>query len=916
MNGKTKINKNSILKKYSLYFLMTFLIVFVPFFIKNFKLGISGLYSDSFSQHLLFMRDYVIQIKNWMFNGKDFSLYNFNIGYGADIIHSYGYYSLIAILLPINWIEFSFYLILTIKLYLGGLFFCFYVNRFGIKNIKCVVVSGVFYTLGLCTLFSSLRHPIFATSFMIMPLLFLGLEKAISGESKIILILSTFIAVCSQFYLSVYILFGVELYLMFRLWQGKSRFKTWILEMIKNNLYIILAVIMSSLVLITQAYALSFNGRTDGNEMIIYSFKYYAGLIATFLIPVNGSPYTVGTGNIIAMFLVVLFILYYKNYSWLKKLILVECSFLLVPIFGYVFSLFSYVNNRWSFIILIPLILAMTISMDNFVCYEKKNYCKVIRWLSYTCVLALLLGSLFLIVDFMIINIWWKILLCVAVVCVFVLLWTFVRKIKFEKITLNIKDFPKLFIKVQIPLIFVFNIGMCFFVDNGYKFNDYYENEFKKSLIKDEKFYRVSKNSYVTNLEYFVNDSIYGGYSSTASFNTMNNGNVIDMINYFEVLNGNGSVGYNGLNNRYVLETLFGVKYFISKDSDYNSIPYNFSYFDSYESIKYEEKDYDRRYGDFEKKDGEYVKEKTNIFINNNHLSLGYVYDSCVLKENIDKLNGIEKQNILLNNLILENNCFNEKKVIENDVIEKDFQITQMKGIELENNTINVKENDGYLILKINDLNNEELYVKFSNIIKKDRKESRLTYSSDKMKNIIITREIGTHLYVNNSEQLVNMGYYENEETTEIKIVFDKKGEYTYDDLEVYSYKMIDVVSKINKLQENQLENIVIDGDNISATLDSNKDGLLFLSIPYNEGFKVYVNGEEKEMYKANIGFMAVKVEKGESIIEIKYESKYLKEGSIVSLIGISAFLVYIPIEIICLKKKNNKKIESENITI
>ena len=94
MDDEVKLSNKLILKKYSILFFITFLIIFIPLFIKNLSLGISGLYYDSFSQHLLFMRDYIIKIKDWLFNGNGFSIYSFNIGYGADVIHIYGYYSL------------------------------------------------------------------------------------------------------------------------------------------------------------------------------------------------------------------------------------------------------------------------------------------------------------------------------------------------------------------------------------------------------------------------------------------------------------------------------------------------------------------------------------------------------------------------------------------------------------------------------------------------------------------------------------------------------------------------------------------------------------------------------------------------------------------------------------------------------
>jgi len=912
------ISYKEILKKYSVLFIVAFLIIFIPVSIKNLNIGFSGLYADGFNQHLLFMQDFVSNIKNWLFEGNEFSLYNFNIGYGADVIQSYGYYSIfdpfniIAIILPIKWIEFSYYLILFLKLFLGGLFFCLFANRFNIKNKTVLIISGIFYSLGTCCLYSSLRHPIFASSFMYLPLVLLGIEKALRKESKIILITSVFLSIISQFYLAVYVLLGAEIYLMFRLCKDKISFKKWFIEMVKYNLYVLIGVLMGAMVLITQAYALSFNGRSNDNEMLIYSFKYYAGLISTFLFPTVNSSYTIGLGNFIGIFFILLFIFNIKEHKWLKKIIILEFIFMLIPIFGYAFSMFSYVNNRWSFILIASMVLAFTISLDNVAMYKKSDYLKALKILIYTILLCGLLGAMYLVSNFNLKTIY-TLLLFVVVISVFALIAYLVNKINFEKINfkLDVKKVPLIFLSFQTLFIIIFNVFISTIVTDDYTYAKYYDNEFKSSQINDSSFYRVSKNSFVGNSFKMVNDSIYGNYSSTASFNTMNNGNVVEMLNYLGVHNANGNVGYQGLNNRYVLETLFGVKYFISKDSSENGIPYNFSYIDSYESIKYDEKIYDERYSKLNKND---TKENTHIYMNNDSLSLGYIYDSCISLKNIENINKIERQDILLENLIIDENiCSNYISSYEsNSVTTKDYELIYGDNIVVKDNSIIVKESEATITLKLINLSNEELYVEFVDLKEINQKKSNeLIYASDKMKNIVEMDVIGTHLYVDNSTHLLNMGYYENTNEEEITITFKNKGEYTYSDLNVYTYKMDNVISKINKLQENQLQDIKIEENNVAAKINSSKDGMLFLSIPYNEGFEIYVNGVKKEIHQANIGFMAVEIEKGESDILIKYQTKYLKVGRVLSIIGISLFVLYLPVEIYL--KKKNKKVEKNN---
>ncbi len=80
-----------------------------------------------------------------------------------------------------------------------------------------------------------------------------------------------------------------------------------------------------------------------------------------------------------------------------------------------------------------------------------------------------------------------------------------------------------------------------------------------------------------------------------------------------------------------------------------------------------------------------------------------------------------------------------------------------------------------------------------------------------------------------------------------------------------------------------------------TATVTNNgDDNLLFFSVPYDKGFKAFVNGKEVEIEKVNIGFMAVKVDgHKKSEIEFVYTTPMLKEGIIVSVSGIILFLIY-----------------------
>jgi uncharacterized membrane protein YfhO len=66
---------------------------------------------------------------------------------------------------------------------------------------------------------------------------------------------------------------------------------------------------------------------------------------------------------------------------------------------------------------------------------------------------------------------------------------------------------------------------------------------------------------------------------------------------------------------------------------------------------------------------------------------------------------------------------------------------------------------------------------------------------------------------------------------------------------------------------------------------------MLFFSIPFDQGWKVEVDGEEVEPLMANIGFIGVPLEAGEHQIKLKYNVPYFGMGLTVSLLSLLVYL-------------------------
>lgn len=904
---KEKIKNLNVFKLYSFLFIIVYLIVFIPLSIRNLNIGFTGLFTDGFTQHVIFMRDYIGNIKDFIFNDSSFPLFDLNLGLGADTIASYGYYGLfdpfniISIILPLKWIEFSYYLILFIKLYLSGLFFLLFAKKILLKNKWALVSSSLLYVFNSCMLLSVLRHPIFAGIFMILPLVLLGAYKIIVKEKPYILIFSTLYAVLSQFYLYAYIAFGFEIFVLIKSYIGKDNKKEYFKNIIKTNLYFLLGSLLGSFVLLSELYAVINGGRSSGNVMINYSTGYYATLIFGQLLPTPVMSYSNSIGNFLATILVIIFIICIKKEKWLKTWLCIQLPLLLVSIFGYALSLFSYVNNRWAFIIIVPICLIVGLMIENVKEIKREDLNKALKICSYMFIIALALALNYLVKNYLRINIIFSFLLRGLIIFIFLLLILLINRYNFNKIKIKSYDsysFSKYFIKVNVILIFLFNIGMCFCLTDGYVINKYYNNEFNSSLIEDNSFYRVSKYGFAGNFVKHANDSIYGNYSSTFFYNSVNNSNILDFVDFFNINNENANVGYNGVGKRYILETISGVKYYISKESENRNSPYNFSYYDSYKSIRLDDKDLNIIYDKLQKDNGKYVYEENKIYINNNYLPLGFVYNQYVTKSDLNTLTPLERQTYLSKAIILDKNSdYASKynyKIHDNLIKELPYEIVKTHNLSIKENQIYVSSSDNYIEINVTNLANSEIYLELTGVENKNRyNKTVIEYSSEDENWVETIFNLGENFYIDNYDHLLYLGYDNEYSPRTIKIKFKNSGTYNYDDLKIYSLSMDSIIDDINKLNSTTLDDMVIKNNMITGNVTMQDKGILFLSIPYNKGFEAYVNDKKVDIIKANICYMALELNEGNNKIKITYETPYLSLGLKISLFsGIILFAI------------------------
>lgn len=108
-------------------------------------------------------------------------------------------------------------------------------------------------------------------------------------------------------------------------------------------------------------------------------------------------------------------------------------------------------------------------------------------------------------------------------------------------------------------------------------------------------------------------------------------------------------------------------------------------------------------------------------------------------------------------------------------------------------------------------------------------------------------------------------------------------------DIQVSSFGIFsmddDRVSQI--LSEARTADLTVDKSVISGTAHAEEGDTLFLSIPYDRGFTVEINGQEREYTRVFDGFIAVKLDSGDNEIRITYLPPGMRAGVLISLLGI-----------------------------
>ncbi len=224
----------------------------------------SMLYSDMYHQYYPFF----VAFRRALLKG-DSLLYSWSVGMGMDYLGLISYYlasplNLLSVLIPENFLLEYFSLLMPIKLGFAGMFFAIFLKKTFNKKDISIVLFGCFYALCAWVL-GYQWNVMWLDTFALLPLVALGTISLLRDKKFVLYTLSLFLSVFSNYYIGLFTcIFVALIFMCYEIcrWEGIKKF---VCDLGRIALYSILAIGMTA-ILELPAYAALQNTQSSVNK--------------------------------------------------------------------------------------------------------------------------------------------------------------------------------------------------------------------------------------------------------------------------------------------------------------------------------------------------------------------------------------------------------------------------------------------------------------------------------------------------------------------------------------------------------------------------------------------------------------------------------------------------------------------------
>lgn len=844
-----------------------------------------------------YMHECIAQALHGNFN---FPHYDFTIGMGGTIsfLNDPIYYVLL--LFPASKVEFAYCFMTMLRLYLAGLSFsalCLYFKR---KFPETMLASFVYVFCGYA-LYVGAIHTQCVEPMITLPLLIIATEEMIQHKRWYFSTVLIAMSLLSGYYYTYIdtLAMGVFYLVRFALIKDET-IKTW------KNFFVttfsfagayITGVIIGNVSLVTSFASYLSSSRSGSGSFAALSPLYYNDrwLLRVYEYFIS-APLNPGFGLRLGFaplaFIAVVALFLRKGYKEVKILVgicLICCVF---PYAGYALCGFSSISNRWIYATSLMVAYALVCVFSELDKLTKKDLKILLLAAVPYLVITLVHG------DYRNEQ---------TLAGLAVLATSYIVLIGMNK---EVGLFTRKNGKILLATLCIISLGLngYFHFNSGDKTN---YDRFKhvgtamdtlrsKPLcvfentndIKDD-FYRVT-----TAKEPLASSttSMVGNYRSLATYLSTLNSATVD----YNLLMANTSspymvVQFGTFDNRAFLNATAAVKYYSVNKGDEAYIPYGYKHIDE---VQKDDKTFE-------------------VYENEYALPLGFTYSNVISESDLEKYPTEQRQEVLLQAATLSDKHFEGTtipKAKKADILSTSFgakiKSWESDGVSYEDGQLIIEKPAATLTLKYDRKAGCENYLYINGYLNSHDDEGtdslfiHMDNEGNKMQNYTFSRN--SNYSAGQDEYIYNLGYSEEDREAEVSFFFAEAGTYTMNEAKIVYQPMTNYESYIEGLGEETLENLNIGTDELSGTITVDSKKLLVLSIPYQSGWKAYVDGVETEIKKADITYMGLELEPGTHEIELKYTLPGLSLSHKLTALGILMLIGGIVIRVI--RKKRNKR--------
>ncbi len=885
MNKLKQNNLPSLIAKYSMsYFVFAFFSIIIFFLIdkKSFidiNDGLQLRYTDFvYSGRLvrtlfknLFI-DHVFELPMW----------DRTIGMGSDYrtitsLIADPIYCLISVVIPLKYSEYAFELLILFRLFLSGFSFILFTYEKEYRSLNAIAGSMV-YTFS-ATVFIIFTQINFSSSFILFPLLLLAADRIWKKKSCLLYVVILTYSTYYSYYFTYIMLILLVIYCIIRFFCEEERsikrffsllgrfvFPTLISLITALGLILPSLTRLSKLSRIKNRYDIAFFDTEVIKRLLIYGFS---------CIQADGDS-LIGMSSFVFVAAICLFIAKKKEpvIKWCLSLILLSFLF---PAIGSIFNGFNYVSYRYIFSFTLSAAYLVTVSYDSTKLFKGK------AWYASICISVLYCVICFLFIEKHALLSSFSLLITVLLVGV---INHFSNHLKTVKGNLY---FVVILLSCMIIGYSCFHISKKdSLIDNG----TIYETVFLNGGMPIRK--KVDDSQYRTDTissdfsDRIMNSSMANGISGFDLYTSVQSQLTENYYTILDVLGNPMEFSLAGFRSRCYLEILNACNFIARPDNDSTCIraPYSYDYIET---------------------DGEY-----SLYKSNRGVSLVYYYDDVISFDSFMEMNSVMRETNLMHSMVVDNPEQPENNVIT-DVVSVPFEIESYDNLSIDGKIISVQNGIGKITLKPDEIPAGQVTVYLSGLRLEDdvnwhyRNAVALLDSDSKPIVIDYSAKCTTNYkYYHGNDNVVFSFESIDEKVDKICLLFFTPGEYTLDDIWIYSRSYNQMNQTLDAFYEHaDMDNISYEYSgnhlNISTTTDS--DSYLYIAIPYSEGWKAKVDGKETGIINANITFMAIPLTAGNHVVEMTYCTPRLYLGLTISAIGIILTAGYLIIE----KKKLKK---------